>query len=71
MSDLQKATDAELQRLVASEAGHRKKAIAAEILRRRREAKVKNWSRGKVIFAAVFGALVAGVVALRRLIIRR
>jgi len=42
MPDLQQSTDAELEELLASEVGDRKKAIAAEILRRRQEAKVKK-----------------------------
>ena len=45
MPDPQQSTDAELEELLASEVGDRKKAIAAEILRRRQEAKVKNGLR--------------------------
>lgn len=37
MPDLQQSTDAELEALLASEIGDRKKAVAAEILRRRQE----------------------------------
>lgn len=53
MPDLQQSSDAELEELLAAEIGDRKKAIAAEILRRRQEAKVKKWSGGNV-FSVVF-----------------
>ena len=44
MPDLHQSRDAELEALLASEIGDRKKAVAAEILRRRQEAKVQKWS---------------------------
>jgi hypothetical protein len=53
MPDLQQSTDAELEELLASEVGDRKKAIAAEILRRRQEAKVKKWSGGNLLLAGL------------------
>jgi hypothetical protein len=50
MEDRQQSTDADLEKLLASNVGDRKKAIAAEILRRRREANVKKWSGGNVLY---------------------
>ena len=55
MLDLQQSSDAELEALLASEIGDRKKALAAEILRRRQEAKVQKWSGGNVLLAGLLG----------------
>jgi len=71
MPDLQKLTDAELEELLASEAGERKKAIAAETLRRRQEAKVKKWSGGNVLIAGLLGTVVASLFALKRWLRRK
>jgi hypothetical protein len=71
MPDLQQSTDAELEELLASETGDRKKAIAAEILRRRQEAKVKKWSGGNVLLAGLLGTIVASLFALKRWLSRR
>lgn len=66
MPDLQRYTDAELEALLASEIGDRKKAIAAEILRRRQAAKVQKWSGGNVLLAGLLGTVVASLMALKR-----
>jgi hypothetical protein len=71
MPDLQQSTDAELEALLASEIGDRKKAVAAEILRRRQEAKVQKWSGGNVLLAGLLGTIVAGLFALKRWFSRR
>jgi hypothetical protein len=71
MPDLQQSTDAELEALLASEIGDRKKAIAAEILRRRQEAKVQKWSGGNVLLAGLLGTVVASLFALKRWLSRR
>ena len=71
MPDLQQSTDAELEELLASEVGDRKKAIAAEILRRRQEANVKKWSGGNLLLASLLGTIVASLFALKRWLSRR
>jgi hypothetical protein len=71
MPDLQQSTDAELEALLGSEIGDRKKAIAAEILRRRQEAKVQKWSGGNVLFAGLLGMVVASLFGLKRWLSRR
>jgi hypothetical protein len=71
MPDLQHSTDAELQDLLASEVGDRKKAVAAEILRRRQEAKVQKWSGGNVLLAGLLGTIAASLFALKRWLSRR
>ena len=71
MPDLQQSTDAELEELLSSEIGDRKKAIAAEILRRRQEAKVKKWSCGNVLLAGLLGTIVASLFTLKRWLRRR
>ena len=71
MPDLQQSTDAELEELLASEVGDRKKAIAAEILRRRQEEKVKKWSGGNLLLAGLFKTIVSTLFALKRWLSRR
>ena len=71
MPDLQRYTDAELEALLASEIGDRKKAIAVEILRRRQETKVQKWSGGNVLLAGLLGTVVARLIALKRWLSRR
>jgi len=71
MPDLQQSTDAELEELLASEVGDRKKAIAAEILRRRQKAKVKKWSGGNLLLAGLLKTIVATLFALKRWLSRR
>lgn len=71
MPDLQQSTDAELEELLASEVGDRKKAIAAEIPRRRQEAKVKKWSGGNLLLAGFLGTIVATLFSLKRWLSRR
>ena len=43
MADLDNCTDEELTQLAASETGRRKRAIAQEILRRRRRERWQRW----------------------------
>jgi hypothetical protein len=71
MPDLQQSTDAELETLLASEIGDRKKAVAAEILRRRQEARVKKWFGGNFLLAGLLGTLAASLFALKRWLSRR
>jgi hypothetical protein len=68
MSDIQAYSDEELKELACSEVGVRKKAFAAEILRRRREANLNAWAQKYPLLAATFSAL--GVSTLMRWIRR-
>jgi hypothetical protein len=69
--DLQQCTDDELQELAAAEVGSKKKAIAAEILRRRRRERWQQWLSRNAALAALVGVVMAGLVALRRLFGKR
>jgi hypothetical protein len=64
--DLQQYSDEQLKELAASEVGDRKKAIAEEILRRRRQERRQKWLARNAAFASLLSALMAGFVAFRR-----
>jgi hypothetical protein len=53
MPDLQRFKDEELQDLIKSGVGERKKAIAVEILRRRRQQKWSKWAKRSSVMAAI------------------
>jgi hypothetical protein len=59
MSDIRSYSDEELNKLAHSEVGERKKAFAAEVLRRRREANWNAWAH-KYPFLATLSALGLG-----------
>jgi hypothetical protein len=71
VGDLQEWTDDELQELAASEVDSKKKAIAEEILRRRRRERWQQWLGRNAALAALVGVVMAGLVALRRLFSKR
>jgi hypothetical protein len=62
MSDIPGYSDEELKELVHSEVGERKKAFAAEVLRRRREANWNAWARKYPFPATILSALGLGTV---------
>ena len=62
MSDIQGCSDEELKELANSEVGERKKAFAAEILRRRREANWSAWAQKHPFLAAILSSV--GLVTL-------
>jgi hypothetical protein len=64
MSDIQAYSDEELKELACSKVGERKKAFAAEILRRRREAEWKAWGQKNPNLATLLSVL--GLVTLMR-----
>jgi hypothetical protein len=64
--DLQQYSDEQLKELAASEIGDRKKAIAEEILRRRRRERRQKWLARNAVLASLLGAVTAGFVAFRR-----
>jgi hypothetical protein len=64
--DLQQYSDEQLKELAGSEVGDRKKAIAKEILRRRRRERRQKWLTRNAALAGLLSALVAGFVAFRR-----
>jgi hypothetical protein len=57
MSDIQGYSDEELKELANSEVGERKKAFAAEVLRRRHEANWNAWAQKYPFLAATLSAL--------------
>jgi hypothetical protein len=65
MPDLQRYTDEELHDLINSEVGERKKAIAAEILRRRRQQKWSKWAKRSSVLAALLTAMSSAAVGVR------
>ena len=71
MPDLQQYSDEQLKELAASDVGDRKKAIAEEILRRRRQEIRQKWLASNAILAGLFGAVMAGFVAFKRWLRRR
>ena len=71
MRDLQEYSDEELLEVAASEVGDRKKAIAEEILRRRRQQRLGKWLGSKATVASVVSTFVAALVLLRRWFRRR
>jgi hypothetical protein len=64
--DLQQYSDEQLKELAASDVGDRKKAIAEEILRRRRQERRQKWLARNAVLAGLFGAVMAGFVAFKR-----
>ena len=60
MSDIQGYSDEELKALANSQVGERKKAFAAEILRRRREASWKAWAHKHPYLAAMLSSVGLG-----------
>ena len=71
MPDLQQYSDEQLKELAASDVGDRKKAIAEEILRRRRQERRQKWLARNAVLAGLFGAVMAGFVAFKRWLRRR
>jgi hypothetical protein len=69
--DLQQYSDEQLKELAASDVGDRKKAIAEEILRRRRQERRQKWLARNAVLAGLFGAVMAGFVAFKRWLRRR
>jgi hypothetical protein len=69
--NLQDCTDEELKEFAASEVGPRKKAAAKEILRRRRQERWQQWLRRNAALAGLVGAVLAGLIAIRRLFGKR
>ena len=57
MSDIQAYSDEQLKELASSELGERKKAFAAEILRRRREANWSEWAQKHPLLAAMLSSV--------------
>jgi hypothetical protein len=57
MTDIQGYSDEDLEELASSEVGERKKAFAAEILRRRREANWNAWAQKHPFLAAILSAV--------------
>jgi hypothetical protein len=62
MSDIRGYSDEELKELAHSEVGERKKAFAAELLRRRHEANWNAWARAYPFLAATLSALRLGTL---------
>jgi hypothetical protein len=62
MPDLQRYKDDELKDLIKSDVGEKKKAVAAEILRRRRQERWSRWARRSSVLAAL--RMMASILAL-------
>jgi hypothetical protein len=65
MVDLQALSDNELEKLAASEVSPRKKAIAKEILRRRRRERRQKWLQRNAIIGGIVGAVAVALMAVR------
>jgi hypothetical protein len=65
MADLQVFSDDELEKLAASEVGSRKKAVASEILRRRRRERRQNWLQRNAVIGGIVGAVTMALMAVR------
>jgi hypothetical protein len=65
MLDIQGCSDEELKELANSEIGERKKAFAAEILKRRREASWKAWAHKHTFLAAIVSLVGLGTLIRR------
>jgi hypothetical protein len=71
LRDLREYSDQELFDLAASEVGDRKKAVAEEILRRRHYQRLEKWFGGKAALTSLVGAVVAGLIVIRRWLNKR